>query len=231
MSSKRATPQVVTISASYGAGGSLVGPRLAERLGIPFLDRAIPAAVSARLDVPLDDALAREEQPQGTLTRLMSRFGAGVEMFAGATLAPEVFALDDDRFRAATEQVLREFAATGGVILGRAGAVVLRTLPQALHVRLDGSRERRTLIAMRRRRIDRATAEHELRAADLSREAYVRHWYDVEPRDPSLYHLVLDSTAIDLDGCVELIALASKRRGSADSGTAGPAPGQHDTGA
>jgi cytidylate kinase len=108
---------------------------------------------------------------------------------------------------------------------------VLRTLPQALHVRLDGSRGRRTLIAMRRRGIDRAAAEHELRAADLSREAYVRHWYDVEPRDPSLYHLVIDSTAIDLDGCVELIALASKRRGSADSGTADPAPGPRDTGA
>jgi cytidylate kinase len=231
MSPERATPQVVTISAPYGAGGSLVGPRLAERLGIPFLDRAIPAAVSTRLAVPLDNALAREEQPQGTLSRLISRFGPGVEMFAGATVAPEVLALDDDRFRAATEQVLHEFAATGGVILGRAGAVVLCNVPQALHVRLDGSRERRTMIAMRRRGIDRATAEHELRAADLSREAYVRHWYDVEPRDPSLYHLVIDSTAIDLEGCVELMALASKWRGLAVSGTDGPVPEQRDKGA
>ena len=78
---------------------------------------------------------------------------------------------------------------------------------------------------MRRRGIDRATAEHELRAADLSREAYVRHWYDVEPRDPSLYHLVIDSTAIDLEGCVELMALASKRRGPADSGPVARHPG------
>jgi Cytidylate kinase-like family len=30
---------LVTISAAYGTGGSLVGPRLADRLGVPFLDR------------------------------------------------------------------------------------------------------------------------------------------------------------------------------------------------
>ena len=37
---------IVTVSASYGALGSEVGPRLAERLGVPFLDRAIPSEVA-----------------------------------------------------------------------------------------------------------------------------------------------------------------------------------------
>ena len=33
---------VVTLSASYGSGGSQVGPRLADRLGVAFIDRVIP---------------------------------------------------------------------------------------------------------------------------------------------------------------------------------------------
>ncbi len=33
---------VVALSAAYGAGGSQIGPALADRLGVPFVDRAIP---------------------------------------------------------------------------------------------------------------------------------------------------------------------------------------------
>ena len=32
--------RLVTVSASYGAGGSVVAPALAERLGVPFVQRA-----------------------------------------------------------------------------------------------------------------------------------------------------------------------------------------------
>jgi cytidylate kinase len=205
----RPAPLVITISAPYGAGGSLVGPRLADRLGVHFLDRAIPRAVSARLDVPVDDAVLREELPQGTLSRLISRFDPAVQMFAGASAPPEGLALDDEEFRTATEQVLHDFAATGGVMLGRGAAIVLRDVPHVLKVRLEGPRERRILQAMRRDGIDRAVAEKEMRAADVSRDAYVRHWYHVDPNDPGLYDLCIDSTSIELDACVELIALAS----------------------
>ncbi|HEY0540394.1 MAG TPA: cytidylate kinase family protein, partial [Actinoallomurus sp.] len=36
---------VVTVSATFGAGGSVIGPAVAERLGKPFVDRAIPYTV------------------------------------------------------------------------------------------------------------------------------------------------------------------------------------------
>ena len=39
---------VVTISATYGAGGSEIGPAVAAMLGLPFVDRAIPAGVARR---------------------------------------------------------------------------------------------------------------------------------------------------------------------------------------
>ena len=205
---------VITLSASYGSGGSRVGPRLAQRLGVPFIDRAIPAAVSARLGVSFDDALAREEPEQGTLARLFGYFAPAIALVPAA-LPPEAVPQTDQAFLATTEQVLREYAASGAIILGRAGAVILGDVEHVLRVRLDGPRERRVAQAMRLESLDQTTAEARLDAADRARDAYVRHWYHVDPRDPSLYHLMIDSTAIDLDACVELIALASISRTSA----------------
>ena len=43
---------LVALSASYGAGGSVIGSALAEPLGVPFIDRAIPLAVADHLHVP-----------------------------------------------------------------------------------------------------------------------------------------------------------------------------------
>jgi hypothetical protein len=41
----------VTISAGYGAGGSVVAPEVAGRLGLPLLDRAISSRIAAQLHV------------------------------------------------------------------------------------------------------------------------------------------------------------------------------------
>lgn len=206
VSGDAAARAAVTISASYGAGGSQVGPALARRLGVPFVDRAVPAAVAARLDVPLEEALAHEEVARRSVSQLIGQFGPLVQMFAGAPLFPEMLGPDDQTFVAETERVLRGKAADGAVILGRGAAVVLRDAPGVLHVRLDGPPERRIVQAMAIEGLDRVEAEHRLRTADLSREAYVRHWYHVDPRDPGLYHLVIDSTQIPLDACVDVIA-------------------------
>ena len=40
----------------------------------------------------------------------------------------------------------------------------------------------------------------------------MQHFYRVDARDPSLYHLVIDSTAIPLDTVVELICIAAASR-------------------
>jgi cytidylate kinase len=203
---------VVTLSASYGAGGSQVGPRLAERLGLPFLDRAIPTAVAERLAVPLADALVHDEAVRSVLERLLLRFAPAAQTFAGATPAPEI--VDERSYLRCTEDVIRERAARGCVILGRAAAVVLRDEPGALHVRLDGPPERRIAQGMAGEGIDRETAERHMRETDRARETYVQQFYGVDARDAALYHLVIDSTVLSLDACVALIAAAAADRAS-----------------
>jgi cytidylate kinase len=199
---------VITLSASYGAGGAYVGPRLAERLGVPFLDRAIPAQVAERLAVPLEDAAARDESIGGLFARMALTLAPMGQAF-GAVMTTQ----DEDAFRRTTEAIIGEHAGSGDVVvLGRAGALVLRDEPRALHVRLDGPRERRIGQAMRLAGHDFAAAERRLAQTDRAREAYVRHFYRADARDPALYHLAIDSTAIPLDTVVELIAGAAVGR-------------------
>jgi cytidylate kinase len=200
---------LVTLSATYGAGGSQVGPALAERLGVTFVDRAIPTAVAERLSVPLDEALAHDESLGDAIGRLSSSFALLPEL-AGAMVHADLLAEED--YRRETERVMRERAAGGAVVLGRAGQLVLRDEPGVLHVRLDGPPERRLAQAMEVEGVDRATAERHLKETDRARQAYVQHFYGADPRDCGLYHLILDSTTLPLDACVELIARAAEVR-------------------
>jgi cytidylate kinase len=199
---------VVTISASYGAGGAYVGPRLAERLGVPFVDRAIPNEVAQRLAVPLKEAVHHDESAGSVWERFIRALApAGMAFGARPFLEHEV--VDENAYRDATEQVIREQAASeGGVFLGRAAALVLADAPGALHVRLFGPRERRVERAMAMEGLTREEAERRLVDNDRAREAYVHHFYGADPNDLRHYHLAIDTTAIDLDTCVDLIAAA-----------------------
>ena len=206
---------LVTLSASYGAGGSRIGPELAAVLGVPFVDRAIPAAVAERLAVPLDDALARDESQGSRLDRLLRDFAPAVQVYAGGgAMIPTAF--EEQGYREATEHVIREHAARGeGVLLGRAAAVVLLDDPRVLRVRLDGPVEARLAHAMAAEGIDRKTAKRRMKQTDGARDAYMQHFYRRDSHDPALYHLMLDSTAFTIDACVELIAMAARAHDAA----------------
>jgi hypothetical protein len=207
---------LITLSAPYGAGGSQIGPALARRLDLPFLDRAIPTTVAQRLALPLQQALARDESTGGALERLLLQFAPAVQFVGGAAVPNEATMVGERTFLSATEQVIRERAAAGGgVILGRAAAVVLRDHPHALHVRLRGPRERRIAQAMHLEGIDRREAQHRLEHNDRAREAYVRHFYRADPNDPALYRLVLDSTTFTIAASVEIIAAAALQAAAA----------------
>ncbi|HUJ35073.1 MAG TPA: cytidylate kinase-like family protein [Solirubrobacteraceae bacterium] len=198
---------VVTISASYGAGGSWVGPEVAERLGSRFIDRAIPVQVAERLDVPVQHAELHDEAAAPGFTRLLARLPN-----TSGVVVPEA---TTDTFCRETERLLAEAADEGDVVvLGRAGAIVLRDRPGALHVRLDGPAEARVLQAMRFEEIDEVQARRRQRSSDRARMHYVKHFYRADPRDPCHYHLVLDSTAVALRTCVELIVAAARAHAS-----------------
>jgi cytidylate kinase len=203
---------VVTISASYGAGGAEVAPAVAERLGLTFHDRAIPARVAGRLGVPVAEAEANDETVVRGLWRLVASLGTMPDPVGG--VMPTSSLPDERAYRQQTERILAEVADTGGgVVLGRAAALVLGERPDALHVRLDGPADRRLAAAVARSGRPEEEVRGDLEANDRTREAYVRHFYRCNPASARHYHLVIDSTAVSLDTVVDLVVLAARDRG------------------
>jgi len=201
----------VTIAATYGSGGSIIGPAVAKRLGLPFVDRAIPTSLIETIHGPLVAALADDSEPRSAVDRVLNSALNYSGLWVGVPISPEELGIAPDVAR--TEDAIRRLPDAGGaVILGRAGVFVLKGRPDVLHVRLDGDVEARRRAAMAHEGLDYKTAARMQRDTDHARRAYVAHFY---PRagawaDARHYHLVLDSTAISLDTCVDIITQAAK---------------------
>jgi cytidylate kinase len=204
-------PLSVTISSTHGAGGHLLGPRVADRLGVPFLDRAIPGRVAERLAVPLEHALRHEEGQGAAIRRLLAQTVAGLAGFGGVSGIPADVSADE--FLVQTERTIREaIASTGAVISGRGAAVWLGSAGGVLHVRLDGPPQRRGDVVAAREHVDPETAQRQVQQTDRARATYVRQFYRADWADPRFYHLIIDSLAIDDDAVVEIIVTGARGR-------------------
>jgi|SRR5215472_15259335 len=201
--------RLITVSAAYGTGGSVVAPALADRFGLPFLQRVTTSQGHVAERGPCEEQLTEEEVRATPVHRLLAHFTQA--MPAGPTQSPPSTHHQDERLRGHGETGIHRLLADdgGGVILGRAAAVVLGK-DRGFHVRLDGPAERRVLQGAAIEGISEEEARERLRAADRARIAYVRRLYRCDPADASLYHLVIDSTAIPLDAVIELIAAAAR---------------------
>ncbi|MGH9055107.1 MAG: AAA family ATPase [Acidimicrobiales bacterium] len=212
---------LVTVSATYGAGGSVIAPRLAEALGLPFVDRLISANLSqdaARFERESrpdrqagrsEEGLSGGEEESTPAGRFLSYFARAASV--GAMVAPDPMVEDDESMRARAEEGLRDLAAgTPAVLLGRAGAVLLASRPRAYHVRLDGPVERRVAWAADFEGLGVEVASKRQAETDRVRGLFVKRLFRVDLADARLYHLVLDPTVIGVDAAVEVLSSAAR---------------------
>jgi cytidylate kinase len=204
---------LLTLSATYGAGGSVVGTMVADLLGLPFCDRLVSPEV-AHLRLAADDAPSCGESANPAECQAVP--GAGffgrlvpVMSLGTAQVPPAAFG-DRDAIRRLSETEIDEAVGSGGgVVLGRAGAVVFALEPTAYHVRLDGPPERRLAQGAVIEEIDEVDAIERMVETDRVRTQFTRRLYGADAADPSHYHLVVDTTALPIEYVVELVAQAA----------------------
>ncbi len=176
---------------------------LAERLGLVVLDRANPGAAAAALAIPLEEALSHDERTSYGIVRALAKMNQATSLYGVQLLDAGDAGGDEKLLWQATELVSWQVAATTGeVVLGRASTIVLAEYPNTLRVRRDGPLEARIARAMAHDHLDEATVCRLQRESDRARDAYARHLYGAEMTDPSHFHLLIDTTAIDIDACV-----------------------------
>ena len=210
---------LVTVSATYGTGGSVLAPRLAEALGLPFVDRLITADMSqdvARRERSgrtgpgrSQEGLCEGEQETTPAGRFLSYFARAASV--GVVMTPDAVLDDDDTIRQRTEDGVRDLAAGApGVLLGRAGAVLLRSRPRAYHVRLDGPAERRIAWAASHENLGVDAARARQSETDRARTLFVKRLFRADPSDARLYHLMLDPTVVGVDAALQVLIVAAQ---------------------
>src|SRR5947208_14581375 len=125
----------ITMSATYGAGGSVVAPLLARRVGLPFADRLI-AARDAPV-APSTEGVTHEEldqEPRRSFFARLAHLNAGLNF--PVPRDPEDLR---DHVRDRVEASIKELAMAGGaVVLGRASQLVLARHPRRSEERRVG---------------------------------------------------------------------------------------------
>jgi hypothetical protein len=202
---------VVTISASYGAHGDKIARQLAKRLDLPFLDRAIPARVAHELASSAEIAESLDEPVPGRWERIFMAFANTPAVMGPGQIPADVPQTLED-LRTESERKLRQVAdTTGGVILGRAGMVILGGRPDVLCVRLDGPVEARVAEAIAQG-VEEVSARRDQQEVDRARDAYARVFFSARQDDPRLYHVILDSTVLTVEACLDILARAARDR-------------------
>jgi cytidylate kinase len=202
---------VVTISATYGARGNRIARAVADRLDLPFFDRAIPSAGAHELAAP-DIAESLDEPAPTRWQRIAAGFAHAPTTAWGPDAIPMETLETPEQFRASMKAQLEEIAATtGAVMLGRAGMVVLGGRPDVLCARLDGPVEAR-IAQVVAEGVDEGQARQEQREIDRARNTYARVFYRARQDDHGLYHVMLDSTVLSSATCTDIIVRAALDR-------------------
>lgn len=187
--------RVITISRQFGSGGRTIGRQVAEKLGIPCYDQELIEQLAEKSGFTKEYIKERSEYTErgGWLANALSGRAAG-----GMT--------NQDHIWIAQRELILELAAKGPcVMVGRCADYILQGQADCLNVFVHASMENRAerIVKMYGERDD--APEKRLRDKDKRRKAYYQFYTDTEWGRAENYHISLDSGALGIDKCVELI--------------------------
>lgn len=199
---------VITINRELGSGGRTIGRKLAEKLGVKFLDKALVEGLVDTLGLSVEEIEKRKGRKQNWLTELL-------ESMAAIQPTPRPFVPDlqpisylvttNDIFEVES-RLLRDIASQEScVIMGRSGFFILKDLPNKTSIFITASPEHRINRVMARQGLGRADAEKAIKAVDEGRENYTKHYSGTSRYDTRNYDLVLNVDGLSEDQAVDII--------------------------
>lgn len=202
---------VITISRQTGSGGMTIGQRLAERLQADYLNTRIIQEVAQRLGISEAAAAEHNERGEGFVERL-ARVLPGADPSLAAQSRPVIplpFESTTEAFVEVTRQLVREAARGGNVVIfGHGSQYILAGQPGVLHVRFVARLAARIERVMHREGLSQPDAERRIHREDQRRAGHIRQYYQADWNAPDPYHLILNTTLLDEEACIQLILRA-----------------------
>jgi len=201
---------VVTIARQFGSGGAEIGHIVAETSKLQYVDYGIIEEVARRLGVDVQRAARHDEQTAGMAGHILEairtsnpfivNYGSLFEQPAIPTQSKELAHLR------LTQRVVLELATRGdAVIVGRGSQFLLHNAPRTLHVYIFAPLPYRIKKVMEQFHLNHTQAERLIEQRDYEHDSYLRRYYGADGHQPSLYHLLINTSLFSLELAAGLI--------------------------
>jgi cytidylate kinase len=220
---------VITISRQLGSGGDQIAERICELSGYQRFDKHILARVAAEAGFSQEEIIDYSESDhkvQNFIDRLLGRTRPLAEVHiwresADGVRVSEAIPISEEHVLSLTRMAIEAaYKEDHFVIVGRGGQVILKDRPLALHVRIEAPLEDRIQHVRAQPNLagqsyglsyeNRRAAQDRIDASDQASADYLQRFYQVDWRDLSLYHLILNSARLTTDQAARLIVAAAE---------------------
>jgi len=160
----------VTISHQLGSGAAYIGERLAQRLGIPFLDREILQKVAQQLYL-MESEVEKREEKLSSYWDNFSRSMIWIDPSLSAEI-PQVAPSDRELFEVECDTIRQIARKSSAIFLGRCGWNILSDHPYHISILLTANHAERIKRLCELYKINEQEAQKLIQTNDRERDAY-----------------------------------------------------------
>ena len=198
---------VITISREYGCGGRVLGKMLAKKLNLKFYDSEIITLIAKETGYSEEYVSRNENRLDNALLYQMIMQDYAVPLDKSLS--------KQDALYVASAKVIRKLASESPcVIVGRGADDILKDNPLCIKIRLFASFESKLDRCLNSYHLTKEKALKAMNLFDKRRAEHYAHYANADINDIHRYDLVLDSGAIGLEECCDLICALFKNRSS-----------------
>ena len=186
---------VITINRELGSGGRTVGRLVAEKLGVPFYDKALIRALEEKYDLTTEEIerlKSRKRSWWADFKRVMI-VGEDAANSTAYYVGSDADLLTTEALFKAEKEILMGIAEEEScVIAGRSAFFVLSGHPNRLSVLIQAPIEYRVERVMKKQNINWKEAMKTINKIDKMREEYVKNYAQTSRYDTRNYDLVIN---------------------------------------
>lgn len=187
--------KIITITRQYGSGGREIGQKLAEKMGIEFYDNKLLDVAAGDSGIHKNHFEENDERRTNSFLYLLSTtYGQGGVPF------------DDTLFFAQLNAIQKIASEHSCVIIGRCADYALRDFNNVANIFISAPFEDRVKRAIEVYNIGEKHAADYVKRIDKQRTSYYNYYTDKRWGSPQNYQLCLDSSALGIDGSIDIIS-------------------------
>jgi len=181
---------VITICGEYGTEREQVASITADKLGYAYIGDRLVAEIAKEMKISESEAKIFRQTASSKLIRYLDKYTCSMVQ---KVVDGEHGCLDDAKYYETTKALIENLYNEGDVIIiGWGSQSVLKNRPNVLHVRLKIPEEDKINIAITRSGLDRNGAIKLIKKEEKDQKAYIKHYFNDDWNDSSLYNLIID---------------------------------------